>query len=163
MAVVEEQEVVAGHSPVVETATSDAQPPQPGDAETGAAVELTFEDLAAATDGFAEDKKIGSGGFGRVYQVAAEKLPLSSLALPLLTPSHTPNTNRESMSDPYSGPSADAVAEGSLRSDLSPEVVSRLVFGTVNSLVDWYSPDGSLDPDTLAEGVADLLFRGLEA
>ena len=58
---------------------------------------------------------------------------------------------------------ADAVAEGSLRSDLSPEVVSRLVFGTVNSLVDWYSPDGSLDPDTLAEGVADLLFRGLEA
>lgn len=57
---------------------------------------------------------------------------------------------------------ADAVAEGSLRSDLPPEVVSRLVFGTVNSLVDWYSPDGSLDPDTLAEGVADLLFRGLE-
>ena len=55
------------------------------------------------------------------------------------------------------------MAEGSLRSDLSPEVVSRLVFGTVNSLVDWYSPDGSLDPDTLAEGVADLLFRGLEA
>jgi AcrR family transcriptional regulator len=58
---------------------------------------------------------------------------------------------------------ADAVAEGSLRSDLPPGVVSRLVFGTVNSLVDWYSPDGSLDPDTLAEGVADLLFRGLEA
>ena len=57
---------------------------------------------------------------------------------------------------------ADAVAEGSLRSDLPPEVVSRLVFGTVNSLVDWYSPDGSLDPDTLSEGVADLLFRGLE-
>ena len=53
--------------------------------------------------------------------------------------------------------------EGSLRSDLPPGVVSRLVFGTVNSLVDWYSPDGSLDPDTLAEGVADLLFRGLEA
>ena len=57
----------------------------------------------------------------------------------------------------------EAVAEGSVRSDLPPEVVSRLVFGTVNSLVDWYSPDGSIAPDALAEGVADLLFRGLEA
>lgn len=56
---------------------------------------------------------------------------------------------------------AEAVAEGSLRSDLPPEVVSRLVFGTVNSLVDWYSPDGPIAPDALGDAVCRLLFEGL--
>eukprot|EP00966_Prymnesium_polylepis_P112804 2609098-Prymnesium_polylepis.1 len=35
--------------------------------------------LAAATDGFADGKKIGSGGFGRVYAAPADRLPLSVL------------------------------------------------------------------------------------
>ena len=48
-------------------------------AEAGQAVELTVEDLAAATGGFADQNQIGSGGFGRVYLAAADKLPLSSL------------------------------------------------------------------------------------
>ena len=47
--------------------------------EAGQAVELTVEDLAAATGGFAEQNQIGSGGFGRVYVAAADKLPLASL------------------------------------------------------------------------------------
>jgi AcrR family transcriptional regulator len=58
---------------------------------------------------------------------------------------------------------AEAVAEGSVRSDLPPEVVSRLVFGTVNSLVDWYSPDGSIAPDALGDAICRLLFEGLLA
>jgi AcrR family transcriptional regulator len=56
---------------------------------------------------------------------------------------------------------ARAQAEGAVRADLPPEVASRLVFGMVNSLVDWYSPDGPLDPDTLAAAVSDLLAHGL--
>ena len=48
-------------------------------AEAGKAVELTVEDLAAATGGFADQNQIGSGGFGRVYLAAADKLPLASL------------------------------------------------------------------------------------
>lgn len=58
---------------------------------------------------------------------------------------------------------ARAQAEGAVRADLPPEVASRLVFGMVNSLVDWYSPDGPIDPDTLAAAVSDLLARGLLA
>lgn len=54
-----------------------------------------------------------------------------------------------------------AVAEGDLRTDIDPEVTSRLVFGTINSLVDWYHPDGPIDPDTLASSVASVLFQGL--
>jgi AcrR family transcriptional regulator len=56
-----------------------------------------------------------------------------------------------------------AVDEGSLRADLDPELVSRLVFGTVNSLVEWYRPDGALDPVHLADAVVDLACEGLRA
>ncbi|SDS67618.1 DNA-binding transcriptional regulator, AcrR family [Nocardioides scoriae] len=54
-----------------------------------------------------------------------------------------------------------AVAEGALRDDLDPEVVSRLLFGTVNSLVEWYRPGGPLEPQALARTVASLAFDGL--
>ena len=54
-----------------------------------------------------------------------------------------------------------AVAEGDVRDDLDPEVISRLLFGMVNSLVEWVDPDGSLDADVLAASVTDLAFAGL--
>lgn len=56
-----------------------------------------------------------------------------------------------------------AVDEGSLRPGLDPEVVSRLVFGMVNSLVEWYHPDGPLDATRLADALVDLAFDGLNA
>jgi AcrR family transcriptional regulator len=55
----------------------------------------------------------------------------------------------------------EAVAEGELRDDIPPDLISRLLFGTVNSLVEWYRPDGSIDPDSLARIVASLAFEGL--
>lgn len=54
-----------------------------------------------------------------------------------------------------------AVGEGALRDDIDPEVISRLVFGMVNSLVDWYHPEGPITPDALARAVASILFEGL--
>ena len=54
-----------------------------------------------------------------------------------------------------------AAAEGSLRSDLPPDLVSRLLFGMVNSLVEWYRPGGPVDADTLADALATLAFEGL--
>ncbi|MQW74317.1 TetR family transcriptional regulator [Nocardioides sp. dk4132] len=56
-----------------------------------------------------------------------------------------------------------AAAEGSVRTDLDPELVSRLVFGTVNSLVEWHRPGGELTPDALAEAVSTVVFDGLHA
>ena len=40
-----------------------------------------------------------------------------------------------------------AEAEGDVRPDVDPAVTSRLLFGTVNSLTEWYRPDGGLTPD----------------
>ena len=56
---------------------------------------------------------------------------------------------------------AAAVAEGSLRADLPPDLVSRLLFGMVNSLVEWYRPGGPVDADALADALATLAFEGL--
>lgn len=54
-----------------------------------------------------------------------------------------------------------AAAEGSLRPDVEPLMVSRLVFGMVNSLVEWVDPSGPLDPDTLAATISTVVFDGL--
>jgi AcrR family transcriptional regulator len=51
--------------------------------------------------------------------------------------------------------------EGSLRKDIDPRTVTRLVFGTVNSLVEWYKPGGPLTPELLADNVITMVFQGL--
>jgi AcrR family transcriptional regulator len=56
-----------------------------------------------------------------------------------------------------------AVAEGSVRPDVDPAVTSRLLFGTVNSLTEWYRPDGDLSPDAVADSLVTTLFTGLRA
>lgn len=56
-----------------------------------------------------------------------------------------------------------AVDEGALRRDLDPDVVSRLVFGMVNSLVEWFRADGSVSSEELAATVTALAFEGLRA
>lgn len=56
-----------------------------------------------------------------------------------------------------------AVDEGALRSDLDPDLVSRLLFGMVNSLVEWYRAGGELSTVELADTLAALAFEGLAA
>ena len=58
---------------------------------------------------------------------------------------------------------SEAVREGSLRADLPPPLVSRLLFGMVNSLVEWYQPSGTYDPATVADALTTLAFDGLTA
>jgi AcrR family transcriptional regulator len=54
-----------------------------------------------------------------------------------------------------------AVAEGTVRDDVDPDLISRLLFGTVNSLVEWVRPDGRYDAHELAEAVVAVAFDGL--
>ena len=54
-----------------------------------------------------------------------------------------------------------AAEAGDVRPDLDPAVTSRLLFGTVNSLVEWYRPDRELDADALTDAVVSTLFDGL--
>ncbi|GAA2119111.1 TetR/AcrR family transcriptional regulator [Actinomadura napierensis] len=56
---------------------------------------------------------------------------------------------------------ADAAAEGALRADVPPALVSRLLFGMVNSLVEWYRADGAYDTAAVADAVTVIAFDGL--
>jgi AcrR family transcriptional regulator len=55
----------------------------------------------------------------------------------------------------------DAALEGAVRDDVPAGVAARLLFGTVNSLTEWYRPDGPLTPDELADAVVATAFSGL--
>ncbi len=56
---------------------------------------------------------------------------------------------------------AQAVEQGDVRPDVDPAVTSRLLFGMVNSLIEWYRP-GRGDA-ALAEAVTRIAFDGLRS
>jgi AcrR family transcriptional regulator len=51
--------------------------------------------------------------------------------------------------------------EGDVRTDVDPAVISRLLFGTVNSLTEWYRAGGDLSTEDLADAVVTITFAGL--
>ncbi|QUW18128.1 TetR/AcrR family transcriptional regulator [Agrococcus sp. Marseille-Q4369] len=51
--------------------------------------------------------------------------------------------------------------EGTLRADMDPRIAERLTFGMVNSIVEWYRPDGTITPEQLADSVLELVRTGL--
>ena len=55
----------------------------------------------------------------------------------------------------------DAVNEGALRSDIDPDLISRLLFGMVNSLIEWYRPEGPQDAASVADALTKIAFDGL--
>jgi AcrR family transcriptional regulator len=54
-----------------------------------------------------------------------------------------------------------AQGEGHLRADVDPAVATRLVFGMVNSLTEWYRPGGALDAEQLSTVVLSTALDGL--
>ncbi len=54
-----------------------------------------------------------------------------------------------------------AQAEGDVRTDVQATVTARLLFGMVNSIVEWYRPRRGSDPAALADAVCALAFDGL--
>jgi len=56
---------------------------------------------------------------------------------------------------------AAAEEQGDVRPDVDPAVTSRLLFGTVNSLTEWYRAGGDLTADALADAVVRTTFEGL--
>ena len=56
----------------------------------------------------------------------------------------------------------EAQEDGDVRADIDPKVVARLLFGMVNSIVEWYRPDGGNAPQAwLADAVCATAFEGL--
>lgn len=56
---------------------------------------------------------------------------------------------------------AEAVHDGELRPELDPATTSRLLFGMVNSLIEWYRPQGGSGGEEMAAAVVAVAFDGL--
>ena len=54
-----------------------------------------------------------------------------------------------------------AEAEGDVRPDVDPAVTARLVFGMVNSLIEWYKPRRGSAAAEVADAVCKVAFEGL--
>ncbi|MFJ7075334.1 TetR/AcrR family transcriptional regulator [Streptomyces sp. NPDC098781] len=55
-----------------------------------------------------------------------------------------------------------AAADGEVRADVEVRLATRLVFGMVNSIVEWYRPDGrGMNEREVADTVVRLVFGGL--
>ena len=50
---------------------------------------------------------------------------------------------------------------GDLRADIDPRIVERLLFGMINSIVEWYRPEGPEDASRLADDVLAVAVDGL--
>jgi AcrR family transcriptional regulator len=51
--------------------------------------------------------------------------------------------------------------EGSIRTDVDARTITRLLFGMVNSIVEWYRPGGLTTPGLLADDVLSIAFDGI--
>ena len=51
--------------------------------------------------------------------------------------------------------------EGDLRPDVDPATIARLLYGMINSVVEWYRPRGGDRPGDLADIIAGVAFDGL--
>ena len=54
-----------------------------------------------------------------------------------------------------------AAEEGDLDPEVDPALVARLLFGTVNSLIEWYRPRTGATPDAVADTLIAMTFHGL--
>jgi AcrR family transcriptional regulator len=100
---------------------------------------------------------------GSVRVLAAE-LPFVTLLLRLRGNTEVERTalqRRREFDGIVAGLVRAAEHEGDVRGDVDPAVISRLLFGTVNSLTEWYRPCGDLSGDDLADAVVTITFSGL--
>jgi AcrR family transcriptional regulator len=56
-----------------------------------------------------------------------------------------------------------AQRDGDVRADVDARLVTRLIFGMSNSVVEWYGSGSSIAPERLAAALAAVALRGIEA
>ena len=101
----------------------------------------------------------------RAVQILVEELPYVTLLLRVrgnTEAERAAQARRRDIDRRLAGFVERAAAAGVLRADLDPHLASRLVFGMVNSVVEWYRPGpGRWSADDVASAVTHLVFDGL--
>lgn len=101
---------------------------------------------------------------GRAVQVLIAELPYVTLLLRLRGNTDVERNalvRRREFDRAVTALILDARDDGSLRSDIDPRIAERLVFGMINSIVEWYRPDGDEEVDSLTSDVLNVALEGL--
>ena len=101
---------------------------------------------------------------GRAVHVLVERLPYVTLLLRLRgnTPVERAALDRRREFDrAVTALVVEARDAGELRDDIDPRIAERLLFGMINSIVEWYRPEGPEDAQRLAADVLAFATDGL--
>ncbi|GAA2810710.1 TetR/AcrR family transcriptional regulator [Nonomuraea dietziae] len=100
----------------------------------------------------------------RSVSILVERLPYVTLLLRVRGNSATEQhaLERRRQFDRFvSGLVKEAAAEGHVRPDVDPALVTRLLFGAVNSITEWYQPSRGGSAEDLADAIVKIAFDGL--
>lgn len=96
--------------------------------------------------------------------VLVDRLPFVTLLLRLRGNTEMERealARRRAFDSTITGLVSEAQKSGMLRDDIAAATITRLLFGTVNSIVEWYKPGGDLSAEKLADDVLAMSFEGL--
>ena len=137
-----------------------------------AALDEALDELTEVV-GQATDQESGRSAHERLQDVIEQSVEILTNHLPAITLLLRVRGNseveqralarRKMIDDKLAALVAEAIAQGSVRSDIPADLASRLLFGMVNSLVEWYRPDGRLMAQELARALVSIAFDGLTA
>lgn len=99
-------------------------------------------------------------------RVLTEKLPSVTLLLRVRGNSDVETTamrRRRDFDQRVTAIVAEAQREGLIRDDVDAAVATRLIFGMINSVVEWYRPGGPVDPVELGEDILRVSLDGLQS
>lgn len=97
-------------------------------------------------------------------QVLSEQLPAVTLLLRVRGNSDTERralVRRRRFDQRVTHLVHEAQQQGAVRADIDASVATRLLFGMINSLVEWYRPDGLEDAARMADDVCAVAFDGV--
>ncbi|SDG40959.1 TetR/AcrR family transcriptional regulator [Microbacterium pygmaeum] len=100
----------------------------------------------------------------RAVQVLVDRLPYVTLLLRVRGNSEVERSalaRRRAFDEKVTEIVSAAQLEGSVRADVEASLATRLLFGMVNSIVEWYRPAGAEDPAQLARDVLTVALDGL--
>ncbi|MEW1845772.1 TetR/AcrR family transcriptional regulator [Nonomuraea angiospora] len=137
----------------------------------GQALDDALDELTAVVTEASGDRAGGTSAYGRLREVLRRSVEVLVAHQPSVTLLLRVRGNSEVelaalerrrwLDDRLAALVTDAVAEGALRDDVPATLVSRLLFGMVNSLVEWYRPDGAYDRAMVADAITAIAFDGL--
>lgn len=100
----------------------------------------------------------------RAAEVITGMLPESALLLRVRGNTHAEQRileRRRELDHMVAEVFVNAQNEGAIRADIDPRLATRLVFGMLNSITEWYRPGGAMSVAAIADSAVKIALQGL--